>query len=146
MFNYLSQKHPEKQDALFNKRTYEFNLLKKQKHLPKITINSRISYLNKDWILETINNFFKEKYHFTIPSEFEINYYYQNKKGKTMVVVVCSRLKDGFLFAKGEGIDEYEATKNLLENFELELNIPKKFQETNTQTYVQALIGGDQYA
>lgn len=145
MSKYLSQTDLTQNQKGFNnsKPNLYSERLVISKLLPLININSSISHLNKEWILDTINNFFQEHNNFSNVLGFELTYEHQRVKGKNTKIVACLRSKEGFVFSNGEGVDEYEATKDLLENLELELIFLGNNYSDDT---IQSFIGGGQYA
>jgi hypothetical protein len=112
-----------------------------------ITIHSSIESLNKRWVLKTLDLFFREHSNLLLSSRLELHYSYQEKEGKITKVIACLQTKEGFVFATGEGIDEYGSTNNLINNLELNTRLLKNNSKQLLAVHgLQNNPGGDSFA
>ena len=100
---------------------------------PSIKIRSSIGQVNEKWIWQELDEFIQASFPFMKKFNLELNLSYQPIEKKIVKCIACLQAENSFTFAQGEGINEYEAVKNLIENLDIELRITS-LQTINQET------------
>lgn len=108
---------------------YEYNL--KKQNTQHIIIKTEIPHINTEWIKKTIKKFLEENN--INKTDLTLSFKYQPIKNKIISCKANLNLNTQKTIIKGEGRDEYNATKNMLENLDVEIktNNYKKHTLTN---------------
>jgi len=89
----------------------------------RIYIQSAVPVINKEWIKETINEFLVKEIKSSQPINMLLKFHEQPVKNKIIKCRAQLETEQNTIIVSGEGIDEYEAVSDLINNLDIELKL-----------------------
>jgi len=115
-----------------------------------INIQSLVPAINQDWVKGTINEFLEKEIQLSQPANILLEFHEQPVKHKIIKCKAQIETNQKTITVSGEGIDEYEAVNDLINNLDIELKLSQNNPLEGKQFFFSNLIndqaGGGQYA